>query len=70
MKPTKLRYHTAMTAQDRRIEELDRALKIALEEAFPADLNYSDRYKSIRLKAAEDRLVALGMIEPPVQILE
>ena len=59
-----------MTNDDRRIEILERALKIAHEEAFPSWLNYSEKYKSLRLKAAETRLVSLGMLEPPVQILD
>ena len=55
-----------MTDQDRRIETLERELKIALEEAFHAWLNHSDRYKNIRLRAAEVRLVSLGVLDPPV----
>jgi hypothetical protein len=47
-----------------RIEKLECLLAIALEEAFPAQLNYSDRYKQIRLQAAEKRL------NPGVQLLD
>jgi hypothetical protein len=47
-----------------RIEKLECLLAIALEEAFPAQLNYSDRYKQFRLQAAEKRL------NPGVQLLD